>query len=64
MGWLPITEAPKDGHELVVAEVGSPPQFARWVESHLYTDGGFWQNRDGRHRETPTHFFELPQVAD
>lgn len=60
MGWQPIEQAPKSGEELVVTDFEGPPQFARWVVSHLYIEGGFWQNRDGRHRELPTHFVQLP----
>lgn len=60
MDWLDISKAPKDGTELVVTDFKSPPQFATWVPSHLYVDGGFWQNRNSRHRELPTHFVQLP----
>lgn len=58
--WLTIDNAPKDGRELVVTDFESPPEFARWTSSNLYTAGGFWKNRDGRRRELPTHFIELP----
>lgn len=62
MDWLPISEAPMDGTEIVVTDFASPPQFARWAESHLYVEGGCWLNRDGRHRELPTHYINLPSV--
>ena len=62
-GWRPIAKAPKTGIELVVTDFKSPPEFAAWVESPLYLEGGYWRNRDGRRREMPTHFVELPEAA-
>lgn len=60
MVWLSIAEAPKNGEELVVTDFKSRPEFARWVESGLYIEGGYWRNRDGRRREIPTHYIQLP----
>jgi hypothetical protein len=61
--WQPISHAPKDGTELVVTDFQSPPEFASWTESDLYTEGGYWRNRDGRRREVPTHFIRLSTSA-
>ncbi|MYM92533.1 hypothetical protein [Duganella vulcania] len=58
--WQTIDKAPKNGEELVVTDFRGPPQFATWTKSEHYVEGGFWRNRDGRHRETPTHFLQLP----
>jgi len=63
MNWKPIKDAPQDGKELVVTDFASPPQFASWEKSHLYTEGGYRKNRNGRSRELPTHFLELPPKA-
>jgi hypothetical protein len=63
--WNKIEFAPKDGREIVVIDIAdqyTAPQFAKWVGSNLYVEGGYWSNRDGKHREMPTHFFELPPV--
>lgn len=57
--WLPISDAPKDGRELVVTDFTGPPEFANWKDSTMYMDGGFWSNRDNRRREVPTHFLDL-----
>ena len=61
-GWLPIEDAPKDGQEVVVTDFDTPPQFASWKASNLYSEGGYWANRDGRRRETPTHFILIPPL--
>lgn len=61
-GWRPMSEAPKDGTEIVLLCDFGPidpqcPIFAKWCDE----DGGWWCCRDGWEVENPTDWIPLPQ---